>query len=832
MSGNTAMTAEPSSAPARVCCSHCALPVPLGLVEDGADEQFCCSACRAVWDAIHGCGLERYYEMRDRQGADGQQAKTTGRGYEEFDDPAFTELYCKDLGGNARSVDLFLEGVHCVACVWLVEKLTELERGVLETRLDMGRSMVRVVWDTETAKLSSIARALDRLGYMPHAAKGASARAARQREDRGFLTRLAIAGALAGNAMLMATALYFGLFGGIEEGFRQLFRWSSMGLAVLSVVWPGRVFFRGALAALRTRSRHLDLPIALGLSVGLVLSMVNTVRGTGEIYFDSITVLVFLLLCGRWVQHRQQRVATDAVELLYSLTPMRARVWEAGTTRDVAIDAINAGTIVEVRAEESFPADGEIVEGQTSVDQSILTGESRPARVGVGDRVNAGSVNLVGRVLVRVEAAGAETRVGRLMKLVEEAALRRAPIVSAADRIAGWFVVCVLGLAALTLVVWLRINPGEALGHALALLIVTCPCALGLATPLVVTVAVGRAARRGIMIKGGEVLERLAKPGTILLDKTGTITEGRHRLVEWIGDESTKPMVAAIEAGSSHPIAVALVGALTEHRDDIPAGSRPEARVATDVTQSLGEGVSGLVDGVRFDIGSAVWVLDRLGTGCEPWVREAVASASLRAFTPIVVARDGVAVAVAALGDAVREDARASVAQLRDAGWRVRIVSGDEGGVVRAVGAQLGIDPEDAIGDTSPEGKVRAGEAALAEGTVVMVGDGVNDAAALARASVGVAVSGGAEASLAAADVYMRHTGLGPIVELCVGSRRAVRLIYTNLGASLAYNVVGASLAVFGMISALTAAVLMPLSGLTVLAIAMRGRTFGGRACR
>lgn len=829
MSGELAMAADRSSAPSRVRCSHCALPVPVGLVEEGVDEQFCCGACRAVWEAIHGCGLERYYEMRDRQGAEGQQAKTTGRGYEEFDDPAFAQLYCKDLGGNTRSVDLFLEGVHCVACVWLVEKLPDLERGVLEARLDMGRSMVRVVWDAESVRLSGIARALDRLGYVPHAAKGASARRARQREDRGFLTRLAIAGALAGNAMLMATPAYFGLSGGTQEEFRQLFRWASMGLAVLSVLWPGRVFFRGALTALRTRSRHLDLPIALGLSVGLLSSTVNTLRGTGEIYFDSITVLVFLLLCGRWIQHRQQRAATDAVELLYSLTPMRARVWEAGTTREVAIEAVGPGAIVEVRAEESFPADGEIVEGSTSVDQSILTGESRPVRVGVGERVSAGSVNLAGRVLVRVEAAGAETRVGRLMKLVEESALRRAPIVSAADRIAGWFVVGVVGLAGSTLAAWLVIDPPQAVGHALALLIVTCPCALGLATPLVVTVAVGRAARRGIMIKGGEVLERLARPGTILLDKTGTITEGRHRLVEWTGDESVKPVIAAVEAGSSHPIAVALVAALSDER----AGRRQvdQIRIATDVRQSLGKGVSGMVDGVQFDIGSAAWVRSRCVAEHPSWVQHALMSASQRALTPIVIARDGVVVAVAALGDVVRRDARASVAQLRDAGWRVRIVSGDDARVVRAVGAQLGIEPEDAIGETSPEGKVRAVEAALAEGTVVMVGDGVNDAAALARAGVGVAVSGGAEASLAAADVYMRHAGLGPIVELCLGSRQAVRLIYTNLGVSLAYNAVAASLAMVGVINALAAAVIMPVSGLTVLAIALRGRTFGGPPC-
>ncbi|VAX42539.1 Type cbb3 cytochrome oxidase biogenesis protein CcoI; Copper-translocating P-type ATPase, partial [hydrothermal vent metagenome] len=666
-------TTRTAHSPERAACSHCALPVPAGLIEPDAEQQFCCTACRAVWEAIHGCGLERYYELRDRQGAEGQQALTTGRGYEEFDDPAFTDLYCKDLGNGVYTAEVFLQGVHCIACVWLIEKLPELEPGVLEARLDYGRSMVRLTWNSNEITLSRLAKALDRLGYIPHPAKGASAREARRLEDRAFLVRIAVAGALAGNSMLLAVALYFGMFTGIQEEHRQLFRWVSMGFAAGALLWPGRVFFRGALTALRTRTRHLDLPIAIGLFAGMVTSTINTIRGSGDIYFDSITVLVFLLLCGRWVQHRQQRVATDAVELLYSLTPARARIWEAGETRDAPIDAVTPGTIVEVRAEESFPVDGEIVEGQTSVDQSILTGESRPVEIGVGGRVHAGSVNLASRVLVQVEAAGAETRVGKLMKLVEEAALRRAPIVMAADRIAGWFVVCVLGLALLTLGIWLVLEPGKALEHALALLIVTCPCALGLATPLAVTAAIGRAARRGIMIKGGEVLERLAHPGTILLDKTGTITEGRHKLVGWAGDEAVKPMVAAIEATSSHPVAIALAAALCrapfarggthvakEASQPADTSRAPRAsggtHTAIDPTpehihQSQGEGITGTVAGCRYDIGSATFVLDRLGAAHEAWVREAIERAAEEAHTPVVIARDGVVVAVASLGD-------------------------------------------------------------------------------------------------------------------------------------------------------------------------------------
>lgn len=812
-----------TGAAARVPCAHCGLTVPAGLVEPDAAQQFCCGACRAVWDAIHGCGLERYYELRDRQGAAGKKALTTGRGYEEFDDPTFRALYCRDLGNGVLSAELFLEGVHCVACVWLVEKLPELEPGLLEARLDLGRSLVRITWDSGAIGLAGIARALDRLGYVPHPAKGAGARDARRHEDRAFLSRLAVAGALAGNVMLMSWALYAGIFGGIEREFEQLFRWTSMVLTAATLAWPGRTFFRGALAALRTRTRTLDLPIALGLTAGMATSVVNTILGPPrDVYFDTIAMLVFLLLCGRWIQHRQQRSATDAVELLYSLTPARARIWEAGQTRDAPIDAVTPGTLVEVRADESFPVDGLVVEGQTSVDQSILSGESRPVRVAVGQRVSAGSVNLAERVLVKVEAAGAETRVGRLMRLVEESALRRAPIVKAADRVAAWFVAAVIGLAAITLAIWLWIRPAEAIDHALALLIVTCPCALGIATPLAVTAAIGRAASRGIMIKGGEVLERLNRPGVILLDKTGTITEGRQKLIEWTGDESAKPQVAAIEAQSSHPVARALATALG-----------PTDSAAAHVEQRQGLGVCGLVEGQSLAVGSPAFVIDTLGSACAPWARQAIADTSARGLSPIVVARAGAVIAVAALGDALRADAKDAVARLRRDGWRVRILSGDDPGVVRAVGEQLGLPPEDLIGGASPEEKLATVERETAgRGAVVMVGDGVNDAAALARASVGVAVSGGAEASLAAADVYMLHPGLAGVVELCRGSRRAVRAIHRGLVVSLTYNALAASFAMTGHISALFAAVLMPLSGLTVLAIALRSRTFGDHACR
>lgn len=809
-------TVKAASAPAPHC-AHCHLPVPAGLVEPDAQRQFCCEACRTVYAVIHGCGLERYYALRESLAqATGGPARSTGAHYEEFDDDAFTRAFVRERHGGLRTAELFLEGVHCAACVWLVERLPRLLPGVAEARLDLGRSLVRVAWDPSRVRLGEIARTLDRLGYAPHPARDARSREAARREDRRFLVRIAVAGAIAGNCMLLALALYSGMVSGIEAEFRQFFRWTSLGLGLLSLAWPGRVFFRGAIASIRARAPRLDLPIAIGLAAAGLVGVVNVLRGEGDVYFDALTVLVFLLLSGRWLQHRQQRSAADAVELLYSLAPAWARlVGPDGASRRVSAASLRPGDTVEVRAEESFPADGVIESGRTEIDASVLTGESRPVAAGPGDRVHAATTSLSARVLVRVQATGAETRVGRLMAGVEDAARRRAPIVALTDRIAGWFVLVVTTLAAITFALWVRLDPARAMESALALLIVTCPCALGLATPLAITAAVGRASRRGILVKGGAALERLARPGVLLLDKTGTITQGRLAVVRWEGDAGAIALAAAVERDSSHPAARAIVAFAGDEN----------ALSASGVSQSLGSGVRGTVNGRLVEVGSVAFIADR-----PAWLVEAIERATADALSPVIVAVDGRAVALAALGDPVREDARASIDTLRADGWRVRLLSGDHPEVVRTVGRSLGLDERDCIGGATPEHKLRVVEEELTHGPVVMVGDGVNDAAALARAGVGVAVSGGAEASLAAADVYLRTPGLAPIVELCRGSRRTVRVIRRNLAASLGYNAVAVALCVAGLISSLLAAVLMPLSSLTVVFLSYRSRTFGGGA--
>jgi Cu2+-exporting ATPase len=793
--------------------------VPEGLVREGAEHQFCCQACETAYGVIHSCGLDAYYRLRDATDQTPGPAQSSGRQFAEFDDPTFARLYTQGVPGGLIRTKLLLQGLHCAACVWLIEKLPAVVDGVIESRLDFRRSTVEVTWDPARVALSRIARALDSLGYPAHPAKEGASQQARTAEDRRFMMRLAVAGAIAGNVMLMAFALYAGAFSGMQAQFEQLFRWLSLVLGLLSLAWPGSIFFRNAWAAIRTRTAHLDLPITLGLAAGGVCGLINTIRGSGEIYFDSLTVLVFLLLVGRFIQHRQQRWAVDAIELLFSLTPTSARRVEEGTAREVPIDALIRGDTVEVRAGDSIPADGVIVLGTTQVDQSLLSGESRPVSVRVGDQVAAGAVNLSSMIHLRVEATGEQTRVGKLMKLVADAASRKAPLVRFADRLSGVFVCAMLGLSLLTLGVWLWLDPSRAVNNATSLLIVTCPCALGLATPLAFTIAIGRAARRGILIKGGDALEHLARPGRIFLDKTGTLTQGRMSLVSWRGQEQAKAIVGAVERYSTHPIAKALVSALGE------AADKADFQNLT-VTTIAGGGLEARVDGTHVLVGSPAFLA---GRGIKPSASQSrdLDEVLRQGATPVAVAIEGQFVAVAGLGDALRPGALRAVRTLLAEGWQVEVLSGDHPEVVAAVGTQLGLDLKACRGGLSPEDKLEVVRSAAKAGATVMVGDGVNDAAALSAATVGIAIAGGAEASLSAADIYLQRPDLSLLTDLINASRRTIRAIRWCLGASIFYNTLAASLAITGLINPIIAAVLMPASSLTVLTFAYRAKTFG-----
>lgn len=793
-----------------VACTHCTLPVPAGLVVEGAARQFCCSACRTAYAIIHEHGLDDYYAFAERRD---RPVTSSGRDYGEFDHDAFRAIYVREGADGLAECDLYLDGVHCASCVWLVEKVPLAIPGVVSAELDIGRARCRVRWDRSRTPLSAIARFLDALGYVAHPFRGARAEEMRRREDRAALVNIGIAGAIAGNVMMIALAIYAGWFGGIDPEFERYFRWWSFLLTTPAMIWPGRVFFKSAWGALRQRALHMDVPIAVAIGAGYLRGAVNTFTDTGPVYFDGVATLIFLLLVGRFLQQRAQRAAADSAELLFSLAPNTARVvGEDGVVREVPTEAVLPGAVLDVRAGDTLAADGVIVAGRSAVDLSLLTGESRPVSVAEGAQVFGGTLNVSAPIRVAVTRSGESSRIGQLLKDVEDSARRRAPVVKMADRMAGGFIAVVLVAAVATYWTWMVRDPSQALDNAIAMLVVTCPCALALATPMAITVAIGRAARRGILIKGGDALERLATPGRLLLDKTGTLTTGRLELVSWDGDESARPLVAAIEQHSRHPVAAAVLRAT-------PTATDALART-DDVQETIGGGIRGRVNGHEVLVGKPTWVLE-LASG----VHESFPPLDA-ALTPVLVAVDGIVVARIGFGDPIRAEAAEAVRALRARGWRLGILSGDDTRVVASVGKTLGIAAQDCRGGASPEDKRMAVEQALLEGPVVMVGDGVNDAAAIASATVGIGVRGGAEACLAASDVFLARGGIGTLMELETGSRRTVSLIRLAIGFSLFYNIVGAVLAFTGIMDPLIAAIVMPTSSLSVVIAAWRGHTF------
>lgn len=795
-------------------CAHCGLPA-LAAFSDGVSANgFCCAGCRTAYAIIHENGLEDYYRLRD----EARPVQGKARAYSELDHPAYHQLHVRQSADGLMETRFHLEGVHCAACVWLVEKLPLMLEGVHRAELEIGRSLATVVWDGAEIKLSEFARRIAELGYTPHPFRSDGAESVRLREDRAMLTRIGVAGFLAANVMLPSWALYAGDHSGMQAEFQHYFRWIGALLTAVALAGPGRLFFKGAWSALRVRALHMDLPVAVGLAAGFMQGTANTFRGDGPVYFDCVATLVFLLLSGRFLQQRFQRKAADASALLHSLQPGTAIVIEGEERKEIPSAALLPGMLMEVRPGDVLAADGVIESGASDLDTSLMTGESRPVAVGPGDLVHAGAANLASPLRVRVQCSGEETRLGHLLRQMEEGARRRAPIAKLADRMSGRFVAAVMLLAAATWLGWQWIDPTRAMDNAIALLIVTCPCALALATPLAITAAIGRAAQAGILIKGGDALERLAQPGHLVLDKTGTVTEGRLSLKEWTGEDTARRLVLAVERHAVHPVARGFVHAW-------PELEVPEAR---DVRSIPGGGMEGLVEGRRVVVGSPVFVSRTLTSPASEEIASRSNEWTANGFTPVWISVDGRLEAIAAFEDAVRSDAKEAITHIREQGWKVGLLSGDDPAISQRVGKSLGMDETEIRGGASPEEKQAWLTRLSANGPTAMAGDGVNDAAAMSAAGVGIGMQGGAEASLAAADVHLTRPGLMSLARLLDGAQRTMALIRRNLAISLAYNLVGASLAMLGLLHPFIAALLMPTSSLTVVLSSWRGHTFDG----
>ncbi|MGE0873179.1 MAG: heavy metal translocating P-type ATPase [Burkholderiales bacterium] len=797
----------------RPACFHCGLPVLPPSAERavvlGAAREFCCSGCAAVAQAIVAGGFERYYETRElpQPGAEPGPLPAGLPPASTYDDPAAQRQFVLPRGEHEREATLILDRLHCTACVWLTESWLRRQPGILRADVNAGTRRAVVAWDARETRLGAIIEAIRAIGYEAWPWDPARQDAVERGERRRALWRLFVAGFGAMQVMMYAFPAYIDGGETMSADAESLMRWASLILTLPVLLISCQPFFASAWRELRLRRVGLDTPISLGIVGGFAASAWATVSGAGEVYFDSIAMLVFLLLAARWAELAARgRAGRELDRVLRWMPEVALRLRDpadAASVERVGAHELAAGEHVLVPAGERVPADGVVVHGASGVDESLLTGEARAVAKSAGSALAAGAVNLEQPLVMRVTHAGADTGAAAIGRLVERAAATRPQLVSAADRIAGTLTAVVLGAAALAFIVWLQLEPGRAAWIAVAVLVATCPCALALAAPIALTAASSRLLARGIVQTRGRAIEALARATDVVFDKTGTLTQGQLSLAATTthAQRSVAECLAiaqALEAGSRHPAARAFLQA--------PAQPLP---AVSDLLQVPGRGVEARVAGERMRIGSASFCAELAGSAVPP------TDASVH------LAGEPGWLASFRLEDATRTEAQSLLATLRGAGLRIHLASGDRTQAVRALAAELGI--EDWRAECTPADKLALVAALQREGrTVVMVGDGLNDAPVLAGADASVAVAGGSDVAQLTADLVLLGARVGELAAALAIARRTMAIIRQNFLWALGYNLVVLPLAMWGIIGPWEAAIGMAASSVIVVVNALR----------
>jgi Cu2+-exporting ATPase len=801
-------------------CYHCGLPIPAGVdlpVDvDGARHQMCCTGCQAVAESIVSSGLIDYYRRRDampEQARDAMPDELKDLGL--FDHPDFQQGFVKPVGEHEREAALILEGITCAACIWLNEQHVAHQPGVTAIDINYATRRARVRWDERRIKLSDILAAIQAIGYRAYPYDAARSEQISQRERRSALWRLFVAGFGMMQVMMYAFPAYIAEDGDITADIESLMRWASLILTAPVVLYSAAPFFSHAWRDVRLRRLGMDVPVALGIGAAFVASCWATFIGHGEVYFDSVTMFVFFLLCGRYVEMLARQKAVRGVEELGKALPAfaeRLAAWPGPDGEKVPVSQLLTGDVIRVKPGEALPADGVVVEGESNANEALLTGESRPVPKRPGSAVTGGSVNIGSPLCVRVTRTGEHTRLAAIRQLMERASAEKPRVVQQADRFAAYFIVALLVLAAVTAAWWYWHDPDRALWVFVSVLVVSCPCALSLATPVALTVATDALARMGVLVTRGHAIEALARADHFVFDKTGTLTYGEMRveqvrLLGAIAEARARQLAAGLEQGSEHAIAAAL---------RLGGGNAPLPAFAG-LTATTGQGVAGVLDGTPYRIGRPAFVAELVGTP----VPDVLLDDERSGRTVIALASSAGWLAGFALSDGLREDCPAAFESLRGKGIELSIFSGDTPSTVEALAGRLGV--QHALGGMTPEGK-HAALIALQKGDAViaMVGDGVNDAPVLAQAQVSVAMGGGTDLARNQADIVLLSGRLGSLAEGVTLSRRALTIIRQNLWWSFAYNFTAVPLAMSGFVTPWMAGIGMSASSLLVVLNALR----------
>jgi P-type Cu2+ transporter len=766
-------------------CLHCGGAVPAGL-----GGGFCCRGCEGAYGLVNTLGLEQYYRRRtvDPAARPLRPDEEAGR----FHDYS---AHVQPAENGEACLHLMIEGMHCGACIWLIESLLNKQAGVTWARVNMTTRRLVVRWRDGENDPGTILAPVLAVGYrlVPYDPQRLGQET--QRQEKELLRAMAVAGFAASNVMLLSVSVWAGHFSYMGPATRDLMHWISALVVLPAVAWCIRPFARSAITALRAGRTNMDVPITIGVTLASAMSLYETMHGGEYAYFDSAITLLFFLLIGRYLDSRARGRARTAVEHLLALDATAVTVVEPdGGQRLLPPHKVAAGALVLVAAGERIGVDGVVAEGSSDVDTGLITGESVPATVAPGAKVFAGTINLSAPLRLVVAAVGERTLLAEIVRMMEVAEQGRARYVALADRVARYYAPVVHVAALSTFLAWTLFTetPWQvALLYAVAVLIITCPCALALAVPVVQVIGSGRLMRQGILIKSATALERFADVDTVVFDKTGTLTLGRPRLVEGGWQEDDLRLAASLALSSRHPLARAL------------AQADPAAPVAEGVAEVPGRGLEAA--GMRLGSRAFVGVEDEFeAVGPELWL-----------------SRPGRAPVRFAFTDEVRPDAAPVVAALQARGLSVELLSGDRQPTVRQVAGDLGISVWRAA--CTPQAKCRRLAELAAEGRrVLMVGDGLNDAPALAAAHVSMSPSTAVDVSQTTADVVFQGHRLGPVLETLDVARTSRLLVKQNFALALGYNVFTVPLAVIGLVTPLIAAIAMSTSSLVVIGNALR----------
>lgn len=790
-------------------CFHCGEPVPAGAPWFceilGQTRPMCCPGCQAVAESIIASGLESYYRHRTENSANPEALPTVLQEELELLDRSDVQDRYVSASGEQREIQLLIEGISCAACGWLIEQRLSRLPGVAQASLNLGNHRLSVTWDAGITRLSAVLGELKRIGYGAHPYEADRASAQIAEENRRYLRRLGLAGLMFMQVMMATMGLYEEFNQDLTPQMATVLRWVSLLMTTPVVFYSCAPFFQGAWRDLRTRRLTMDVSVSLAIGGAYLAGIWATVTDQGEVYFDSVTMFAFFLLAGRYLERRaRQRTVESTARLVNLLPPSAVRLAADGQRQRIMLEEVRTGDVLEVRPGESIPADGIITEGVSSVDESALSGEYLPLAKVAGDRVVAGTLNVEGPLRVRVDAIGDATRLSAIVRLLERAQSDKPRLGRLADQVAQYFLVCVLVAAVVVGAAWWWYADGQtAFWIVLAMLVATCPCALSLATPTALTTATGSLHKLGLLVTRGHVLEGLTKVDHVIVDKTGTLTEGRmtlERIAPFDGYSADQALGWArmLEARSEHPIARAF-GRAVELADAVQAYP--------------GQGLEGRCHDRTLRIGKPDFVCALSGAAAPAYPAQG--------GQWLLLGDTAGPIAWFVLNDRLRSDARQLIDGLKDQGLNVTLLSGDHASVVERVAAELGID--DAIGNASPDDKLAFVQQRQAAGAkVLMLGDGVNDVPVLASADISIAMGGASDLAKTNADAVLLSGHLNVLLDAMEGARRTRRIMVQNLFWASAYNAGVLPLAALGLVTPAWAAIGMSASSLLVVLNALR----------